>query len=331
MSALPDRERRHLIQFYLVPRLGYGTRLGIAGGLVAVGVILQLLWASQDYGTTFAVTLPFVFAGNLFLLARGYNLAVENVSVYGEWKKTTRDRFQRARELEKDVRRWDETAIDGTCLIGGFTFVAMAFAAGAVWFWLRFITGQPYWSTVFIADAGVMLAPHWFTGLRRGWKPVSLRQEVDAVETALKAIETYEDPPCQLQPMFEMGGPDKTVPVGARAFVRFPDGPPDFLGIQFQVSINDVQGTKYPYLYAVVVAKKEFGLLAHYADAIRAKGAALNLTVETSSEDDVEVVVIRQFTTERSGYHTKDNAIRSIARFTWNCAAEILARAGAPV
>ena len=327
MSVLPDRERRHLIQFYLLPKMGYLTRLGLAGGLILVGLALQLLWQGQESIMMFIVTLPFVFAGNLFLLARGYNLAVEKVSVYGEWQKTTRDRFQKVRVLETKVKKWDETAIDGTCIRGVFFFFVIAIGVVAIGSLLAAIMVEPYWAIVFVADAAVILMPHWFTGVRRGWKPVALRQEVDAVETALEAIEDFEEPPCQIQPMFEMGGEEKKVPVGARAFVRFPDGPENFLGVQFQVSLNDVQGTKYPYLYAVLVAKNTFGLFKDHLAEIKTRALREQLTVETATEEEVEVVVIRQKTTKNSGYHTKDRAIRRIAQFAWGNTARILSAA----
>ncbi len=250
------------------------------------------------------------------------------MSVYGEWQKTTRDRFQKARDLESKIKKWDETAIDGTCTTGVFIFIVIAIGVAGIWFWLTAVLSEPYWGIVFAADdAGVILAPHWFTGVRRGWKPIALRQEVDAVETALKAIDGFNNPPCQIQPMFEMGGEEKKVPVGARAFVRFPDGPQEFLGVQFQVSLNDVQGTKYPYLYAVLVAKKEFGLFKDHLDGIQASARSENLTIESSTEKDVEVVVIRQPTTKNSGYHTKDPVIRRIAKFAWGNTAHILTTA----
>lgn len=51
--------------------------------------------------------------------------------------------------------------------------------------------------------------------------------------------------------------------------------------------------------------------------------------METSTEEDVEVVVIRQTTTKKTGYHTKDRAICAIAGFAWDRAAHILATAEA--
>ena len=144
-----------------------------------------------------------------------------------------------------------------------------------------------------------------------------------SLEAGLQAIERFEDPPCQIQPMFQLAGSGKNrTPVAARVFIRFPDGPEDFLGLQFQVALNDVQGTKYPYLYAVIVAKKPFGLLQNHMQAI--SSAAQSLTVEPSREEDVEVIVIRQTTTKQSGYHTDAAAARRIAHFAWQSAARIL-------
>ena len=133
------------------------------------------------------------------------------------------------------------------------------------------------------------------------------------------------------------------MPINARVFIRFPDGPSDFLGVQFQVALNNVQGTNYPYLYAVIVAKKEFELLEQYLVTVRTriqrkadeqkKSGLLamfqyeekgKLTIESSRESDVEVIVIRQHTTKQSGYHSKPEAIQHIARAAWHSAEYIL-------
>ncbi|MFV1965020.1 MAG: hypothetical protein ACC628_06325 [Pirellulaceae bacterium] len=262
VTVLPDRERRHLLQFYLAPKMGYRTRLGLAAGLIATGLLLQLLWPSQEraYMVTFSVLL---LAGNAFLLVRGYNLRPRHRLSRGDWEKTTRDRFRQVRELEKKVRSWDETFADCTCVTGLVCLAALAATVAFVTFLLNSQAGTRSWAPVFAIDAAVLLLPHWVTGTRRGWKPVTLRQHIDSVEAALKAIESFSDPPCQIQPMLNMAGKgDKRVPIEARAFIRFPDGPEEFLGLQFQVSVNDVQGTKYPYLYAVIVARPSSVLCA---------------------------------------------------------------------
>lgn len=299
-------------------------RLALAGGLVLAGLAVQLLWMSPDVVPLLAVSLPLLFVGNLLLLVRGFDLKPSHRMFGGDWEKTTRDRFREACALEDQVKRWDQTFADLTCATGVFCFGVVAGVSALVWFMLQSEASTRFWAPVFAADVAVLLIPHWITGTRRGWRPTELIQQVGSLETALNAIERFEDPPCQVQPMLQLAGKDQhRTPVAARVFVRFPDGPEEFLGIQFQVSLNDVQGTKYPYLYAVIVAKKTFGLLeTHLASVAR---SAPSLTVEPSSEDDVEVIVIRQPTTKKSGYHTNAGAVRNIAQVAWHNVGKIVA------
>lgn len=323
-QVLPDRERRHLLQFYVLRKMGYRARLALAGGLIFAGLAVQLLWMSQTHIPLIVISLPLLFAGNLLLLVRGYDLKPSHRMFGGDWEKTTRERFREACKLEDQVKRWDQTFADLTCVPGVLCLIALAAASALVWLFLQSQANTRFWAPIFAADAAVLLVPHWITGTRRGWRPTELIQQVGSLETSLKAIERFEDPPCQIQPMFQLAGTDKNrTPVAARVFIRFPDGPEDLLGVQFQVSLNDVQGTKYPYLYAVIVAKKSFGLLEHHlSDVAR---TAPSLTVEPSSESDVEVIVIRQTTTKTSGYHTDAGAVRHIAKIAWQNVARILA------
>lgn len=320
---LPDRERRHLLQFYVWPKLDYGRRWMIAGILIVAGLTLQLLLPTRLVLPFLIVTVPLLLFGNLFLLVRGYNLTPDQL-FGGTWEKTTRDRFREVREMEKRVNQWDETFADVTCLQGLVFLVMVGGVIALVVFMLSQSTAMEHWAIVFAVDAGVLLLPHWFTGTRRAWRPVSLKQQIDSLETALAVIERQQSLPCQIQPMFQMAGQgDRRTPVAVRVFIRFPDGPEDFLGLQFQVSINDVQGTKHPYLYAVVVARKSFHLLSQHLAETRK--ICTGLTVEQSQEEDVEVIVIRQKTTKTSGYQTKPTAITRIATAAWNSTAHMLA------
>jgi hypothetical protein len=323
--VLPDRERRHLLQFYIAPRLDYPIRMGAAAALIAVGFLCQLFLLPGNLVLVLLVSLPPLLAGNCLLLVRGYDTTPKELGRKTEWVKTTRDRFLAARELEKKSRRWDETFVDVTCYTGFFFLLLISLGIVVFYFVLEANPATAFWAPVFGADVAVLLLPHWFTGTRRGWRPVELRQHIDALEPVLKTIDTFKEPPCQVQCMFEMTGKDKEkTPVGARVFVRFPEGPEDFLGVQFQVSLNNVQGTKYPYLYAVLVAKKGFGLTEAAIKKI-CKSAERSLCIEKSEENDVEVVVIRQKTTKESGYHTKPARIREIAQTAWECCSNLVA------
>ena len=281
VHVLPDREKRHLLQFYVAPMMDYPVRITIAGALILIGLSIQLLSDLQSAVPVLVLSLPFVLVGNLYLLVRGYDTRPGVLGGKKEWVKTTRDRFPAVKELEKQSRRWDETLVDITCYTGLFSLLLLVAAGLFIFFVLAEKLHGLVWAQVFAADAAVLVLPHWITGTRRGWRPVELRQHIGALEPVLQAIDSHKEPPCQVQCMFEMAGEEKEkTPVGARVFVRFPEGPEDFLGVQFQVSLNDVQGTKYPYLYAVIVAKKSFGLHETPIKKVRKAASGKDLRVE---------------------------------------------------
>ena len=74
-----------------------------------------------------------------------------------------------------------------------------------------------------------------------------------------------------------------------------PDG--DFIGIQVQVAMNNVRGIDYPYLYCVVLVKKERRL--PMVDP--RKG---DVVFEPGSGDDVRYLVVRQHADNSGGWHT---------------------------
>lgn len=340
-SILPDRQRRHLLQFYVAPKIDYRRRLIGAFSLVLLGLLIQFFWQGESVATMLFLTIPLLAAGSLLLLVQGYHLKPDYRVTRGEWEKTTRDRFAQARALESQGKRWDETFIDLTCA-SGVVFLLMLAVPIAVITTMLASSDAHFWAVPFVVDVVVLLLPHWLTGTRRAWRPVALRQQIDSLEIALKTIESYDDPPCQIQPMFEMAGKgSRRTPIAARVFIRYPDESDEFLGLQFQVAVNDVQGTKYPYLYAVIVAKPSFGLLDRHLAEIRkhfmqesrpSTGWSRwfkaqtpdSLTIESSREPEVEVIILRQKTTKNSGYHTNPVAVRNLARTAWESVTQIL-------
>jgi len=323
---LPDRERRHLLQFHVWPRLGYRARMVAAAALVLAGLAAQTQLSFTAPPQILLGTLLILLAGTAFLLVKGYDLAPTGKLRAGEWEKTTRDRFQEVSKLEKSMWRWDQSFVDITCPLGFLTLAALALAGLVVFSFLVMQYGTRDWAPVFAADAVVLLLPHWIIGTRRTWRPVALRQQIEALETALARMDAFKIAPFEVHPMFQMAGEgSKRVPVSARVFVRFTKAPEDFLGMQLQVAINNVQGTKYPYLYAVLIAKQSFGLLdPKRLDFVRQRVGGL--TVESKRESDTHVIVLRQKTTRQSGYHTKTAAIREITESAWLAAMELASK-----
>jgi hypothetical protein len=326
MSPLtPDRERRHLLQFHLLPALHYGMRFVLAVLLILGGLAVQFVLLDAAWIAGLVLGGLMILAGNALLLLKGYDLTPRVLGgPDGDWERTTLERFEEARHLDRQVRHWDQTMVDITCGTGVVSLLLLVvLPVGLGFLVLASVDGGRELAILFAVDAALLFLPHWFTGLRLKWRPVSLTQRIDSLLVALDTVAALGGPPCEIQPRFHMVGKGKDrVPMDARVFIRFPEGPEDFLGLQFQVAINNVQGTRYPYLYAVLVAKEEFNLVRDHRAWITSENE--HLTVSKSSEEDVEVIVIRQTTTKKTGFHTNPKAVRKIATAAWTAAARVV-------
>jgi hypothetical protein len=73
--------------------------------------------------------------------------------------------------------------------------------------------------------------------------------------------------------------------------------------------MNGVQGTDYPYLYAVILGKDGF-------EPPRASGErfsdGVRLVLEEGTGEGVRFLVVRQHADEKGGWHTKPEHIRVI-------------------
>lgn len=96
---------------------------------------------------------------------------------------------------------------------------------------------------------------------------------------------------------------DKTtksyVPTDIKVILKPPHAPKEFYGVQAQISIN----VGLPYMYFVVVTNKSLPIA-------KPTNFATQLDViEFIQEKEVNVLVIRQYTTNKSGYHTTNSDI----------------------
>ena len=76
-----------------------------------------------------------------------------------------------------------------------------------------------------------------------------------------------------------------------------------------------------PYFYCVLVARPAFGLLERYRPQMQP-----DITVEESREKDVHIIVIRQTTTETSGYYTKPVTVGTLFFYALSEARKALAQ-----
>lgn len=304
---LPQAERRDEIRFYFAKRMPYKTRMAASFGIMLVGFAIQ--FAAPD---KYIAGLPFILAGVLLLLSKGFDNKVDPGLRHSDWQPTSKEQLKHILELNKKSRQWDIDAVDITNWLG---FIAL-FSLGAIVLFLSLVFGTVFdgMGKIFIADAAVMFLPFWVTGVKFILKNDNVIIKTKLLLKVNSLFETIKDEGERFQIQMQTSktkDESGEVPYDLKAVVLFENGPEDFLGIQMQIAVNDVQGTGYPYFYCVLVARKGFAGLKMQDFETPPK----KVIVETDSQEDVEIAVIRQYTTKTSGYHTKDEAIKKIFWF----------------
>jgi hypothetical protein len=287
---LPAAADRGIVVFRIWPSLGYSVRLAVAFGLVAAG----LIWQAASLAIAPGVIL--IVAGNLLLLVRGYDNRVDfgRYRPDAQWERAGLEKLDELVALDRRIRRWDLDLLDATNPLGAILFALLAGLLGLA---MVFTEGMP---RLLAADAAVLLLPHWVTGIRRILRLPRLLVKVQTIRHVLDqnrdALATH-----RVDLMLLLEGTETRIPSDVKFKVSLEGHAPGFLGLYGQVVLNEVQGTSYPYFYVVLVAQGGFGLEPAYRRYLSPDG----LASEFKLQGDVEVWVLRQFTTKRSGYHTK--------------------------
>lgn len=98
---------------------------------------------------------------------------------------------------------------------------------------------------------------------------------------------------------------DGKMPTDIKMVIKPPDAPPEFYGVQAQISIN-MGG---PYVYFVIVTKEDLKIRMP-------RDAGINDILEPSSSDGVNILVIRNYTTKNAGFITKARDVRRLLQLT---------------
>jgi hypothetical protein len=159
----------------------------------------------------------------------------------------------------------------------------------------------------------LLLVPLWLNGMRTTWNPSELRKKGEALAVARAAVEEAAGKEFDKVPLLALReGRRGHYPVDARLMVRpAREDASGFLGVQVQVAMNNVRGTDYPYLYAVVLGKGDFRFPKA---AGRATAHGVDLVTEAGESEGVRYRVVRQHADQGGGWHTDPDDIRGIVR-----------------
>lgn len=288
---------RGIVTFHFWQSLRYEKRLALSFGLILIGLVIQLVTQ------TFFTGAPFILVGNLFLLVKGYDNRVDTGKwdPSAEWQVIEPGKLEELSKLDKNIRRWDISFLDISNNVGRITFsvivIGLIIAASITSGLARII----------LFDGMLLLLPHWITGIRRILRLPGFLVKIESLQIALNAVKAYT-PECKVDIMILLKGKKQTLPDDVKFRISFNGQNKNFLGLYGQVVINEVQGTSYPYFYVVIAARNGYGLTKAF-DSFK---PPVGLIKEFKSDNEVEVIVIRQHTTKTSGYHTIKSTINSI-------------------
>ncbi len=343
MNILPPPQKDGEIKFLLAKSVPYRPRMALVVLCLAAGLGLQVT-------AGFWLGYPLLLLGLLLGFNTGYDSTPRETGAQA-WERVTPDEYEKVRLKTEQLRAWDEDIFDGTSSRGGLGLVVAAGICVVLYKIAAEALKFPPGSFIYFAlDAAVVIIPLWFAGTRGYLKKDKLLVKIGALRKVMDALTDSSE--VQVQPMLsladtESGGKE---PEDARLMVKLVGAPKEFYGLQVQVSINSVQGTDYPYLYCVLIAKSGSGLLKDYEDltprsensVLKNVAAALfsrvaaafaqpELVYEPSAAGEVDIIVVRQQTTRDSGYSTPPAAAQAIVEGSLKLARSLLAKNSAPV
>jgi hypothetical protein len=311
---------------FVTPAGDLRSRFLLSASLFAAGLALWCLAS----GPAAVVGLALLLAGHLPLWVRTQTTAPGGATPQHEdvWAPVEDGWLERVEELEKRGERWDSTPWDVSNAVGCLALVALLMAVAIVSFFLGTVAGRDALVRVAVG-AALLFVPLWLNGMRTTWNPSELRKKGQALAVARATIGESAGKDFDLVPLLALReGRRGHYPVDARLMARpAREDASGFLGVQVQVAMNNVQGTDYPYLYAVILGKDAFRFPP---GPERARAAGLDLVFEDGRSEGVRYRVVRQHADRSGGWHTEPEHVRGIVATAIEKAREAWRQNGGP-
>ena len=295
-GASKSKAKASEARFAIIPALPYPVRVVLIIAFILIGFMLQIAfsWLIPGIGMVLLGSL----LGSVVTVEAKPTIALGT----GEWIEVLPEQWERAEELAKKAKKWKKDITNLGSTAGGTLAMLLLFACLVIFGTM--IEEDTELTLAFLGNAAALFGPLLLFGYLKAWVPPRIGVKLKALQNVLDWIEESGQPDLAPQPMMEVVKGELEgsagVPLDARMMIRFKDAPEGFYGVQVQVSINVVQSTPYPYLYAVILYSKDLDIDLNAAGLPDENW----LDVEPSREEDVVVIVVRQHTTKTSGYST---------------------------
>jgi len=302
MSTFLSKEEQGVVIFHIWKSLTYNARMGLSLFLIIIGFLIQYYSFSTIPGVFF------ILVGNLLLLVKGYDnrIKLPAYKAAAEWVKTDNEHLEQIVEINKKLKKWNISATDISNPRGILFFILVLVFV----FFIYFIGESSYYPGIDIIaiDVLILLLPHWFTGIKRITTTPELISKIALYKDLMKNY-TEKLTMDKVDYMILVKGEDEKLPEDVKMKITFENQPESLMGMYVQISMNNVEGRDYPYFYVVLVAKQEMHMLDKYYQSVNVPSKVIK---EQSRADGTEIIIIRQYTTKSSGYHTDAKAIKSI-------------------
>ncbi|OPX18158.1 hypothetical protein BXT86_02720 [candidate division WOR-3 bacterium 4484_100] len=263
-------------------------------GLLSALLIATAFFLQLD-SKNILVGIPFIVGCLVLNLMKG--IRIKRVTAQkSEWREVTPAKIEQVIDQCQRIKKFTTFGIGAIITYIIFIFFLLTFG-----FPLLTLLAIPFPLIATFFNAFILFSGLIFTGQRRAWMPVGLDIKARIVKRMMESP-ILRAPSLKAIPFLEIGiHKDGSFPQDARILIKFLDAPKEFIGLQGQISLNTVGARKYPYFYVVMIAQPEFGLLKKFkAPSIK------KLVIEKKGGGEVDVVVIRQHTTKRTGYYTNE-------------------------
>ncbi len=181
------------------------------------------------------------------------------------------------------------------------------------------VESKPHVSLVLL-DLVLFIVPGLFFGGVKIFIPMDLDMKLPGF---LSLMNTERPADMVLTPYlrFDQDKDKRDIPEDVRFMLEPKRKSADFVGIQFQMAINNGANGKVPYLYAVVLTKGKSCYLHRAFSSLSSNG----YEVEAGGDSDYGTVVIRQ-RTESGGYNTSPKDCVRLLKLVFTAYAQIMAK-----
>jgi hypothetical protein len=308
MALLPPKDKRSKFRFYALKKLPYGPRLFLIFLLLFSGIIIQLLFGFLHGALV-------LFAATLLGIARGIDFKQSLKHDRQTWHRVTPDEYKKIEQKAKDLAKWDRDFFNITNFWGKSAVVLITVGLFASAVMIKGNFGGKY-AAYWVIDFLIVLLPHWITGTRQYRRQDSLLLKTGILTGVTERLR--HDEKIHVLPMLATrpAAKGKTVPVDAKLMIKSLSSHSNFIGMQVLAAVNIIEGKRYPYIYCILLARKDSRLF----DSL--KSPSENILFQKPEDCKLDVLIIKQNTRRFRGYYTRKSAVQKIVNLSLNTVKE---------